>query len=875
MDKLQFQDSVVATAHISHVAAEKMIAGLYGKRQTDSILSIAQEIIALEDSLLTERILEHQNVSKTSMAANIAGGIVSLLVIILILVFLNRDMILRKKAEEHLILNEQKYREIVENSRAVMYTADMKGDFVYVSPQAVALTGYTLEELTNMSFVDLVETSHIPEVTSFYINQASKSLPECLLEFPVIQKNGNRIWVEQTSVLLYTNKMISGFQCVVKDITERKRVEAELLEMEAQKNEYQFKINAILDNTPMMMYVKDLEGRYTLANKKFLDSFSISETEVIGKTIFDIAEPKLAEPYAEGDRKVIETGMPYEMEQTVDRPEGKAHILTLKFPLFDKDHQLFAVCGIGRDITEMVRNRQELILARKKAEQAEQLQEQFLANMSHEIRTPMNGIIGMTNLLSETSLNEQQLEFVNLIRNSGNTLLVLINDILDLSKIKAGKLTIESIPFDLYSLLNRLHQSVRIRAAEKNLDLILSIHPNVPKNITGDPHRLEQILLNLLSNAVKFTEMGYIRIDVSVESREGQKASLRFSVTDTGIGIQENMIHHVFESFAQAGSDISRKFGGSGLGLSISKKLVDLQKGEFDVKSRYGSGSTFSVKIPYQISDSGKDLQVNSSSNKVSSNIFPSKRVLIVEDNEINQQVIYHHLKRMSIDVSIANNGKIAVELLEKGNQYDLIIMDLQMPEMNGFQAAAYIRTKLEVNTPIVAMTASVLRNEKKKCFEVGMNDYLTKPFSPEDLSELMDRYLGDKPMVTLEMTSASSNKAYNLSMLREVGEENFITRIIELFLTNTPAIIKDLREETIQENWHDVLTQANKLKSSVGVMQIDSMLQNLRRIEELASKKEESDQLLTLIEELDNDFSLLQPMLKAEMHSAKKSQWN
>lgn len=866
--KLQFQQSIVDARKISDTLALQFISSHRGKILMDSLRMQVRLMKDFENTKLNARIERNRELSQTAEYNTFLGGIAAFLFTFVILIRLNRDIGLRKKAEGNALDNEIKYRQLIENSGVVTFTTDFYGRFNFASPQAMELTGYSVEEILGFYFHDLVAKTHVDEVRDFYIEQYKTQTRETTLEFPIITKDGKRKWVEQSCILIIDKEMGTGLQCIVKDITERKEIEEELQRAEESNKAYQQMVRAILDNTPVMMYVKDPEGRYTLVNRKFRETFGLDEEDIIGKTVVDIPGNVMAGVFSEADKRVLATGKPVEFEETIMVGKEKLQILSLKFPLFDQNNKLFGISGISKDITEMVRYREQLISARKKAEQAEKLQEQFLANMSHEIRTPMNGIIGMTNLLAETSLTSQQREFLDLILQSSNTLLVLINDILDLSKIKAGKLSIEKIIFDLPATVKFALNSARVKANEKQLYLNLVVDPAVPVTVSGDPHRLEQILTNLLSNALKFTDKGGVSVNVGVADKQPDRATIAFSVTDTGFGISEDKLEHIFNSFTQAGSDTTRKFGGTGLGLAITRNLVQLQNGRISVSSAMGKGTTFLVEIPYELVHAPAGLSAVPGNHRTRKQTIINKDVLIVEDNEINQKVLYHHLQRLGIVATIANNGKEAVQVLESGQRYDLIIMDLQMPEMNGFQATTYIRKKLACNTPIVAMTASVLRDERKQCFELGMNGYLAKPFAPEELLKMLQQFLPfsqETNSLEEQVESSNAKPPYDLSYLMEMGEQEFIAEVIGMFLENTPAMLSDIRNELIQENWTEVYAMAHRLKSSVGILKIDQMFDELALVEEKSRDKEQVEQVVPLVERLEHHFSLLRPMLEAE----------
>jgi PAS domain S-box-containing protein len=522
-----------------------------------------------------------------------------------------------------------------------------------------------------------------------------------------------------------------------KDMLLRRKAERQL-----QRN--QTWLESILDNSTSLIYIKDPLGRYVMANRRFQEVLRVTEEEVIGHTDADFSAPEAAAHYRSLDEEVILSGKSLEIEEMVPVPGGEVYLLSIKFPLLDGKGHLIGIGGIATDITERVHNQQQLIAASREAQSAKSMQEQFLANMSHEIRTPMNGIQGMSDLLLGTPLSDQQREFAKIIKRSVNNLLVIVNDVLDLSKIKAGKLAIEKIEFRLKDVLENARVLFEHRIAKKGLQLLVEIDPAIPETLKGDPYRLNQVLINLIGNAIKFTEQGWIRVEVTAQERSTTQVNLLFSVSDSGIGIPEASIPFLFEHFSQAGLDISRRYGGSGLGLAICQQLLQLQGGEISVNSREKEGTTFQFRLCYGFASPSENTTSTgaAASNQVSPHSLSGKRFLVVEDNEVNQLLIDQVLRRGGGEVRLAGNGEEAIGYLQEGENYDLIIMDLQMPVMDGYSATKYIRQELRLSIPIIAMTATAMVDEQLRCLEVGMSDYMTKPFEFDDLYRRINNQL-------------------------------------------------------------------------------------------------------------------------------------
>ena len=398
--------------------------------------------------------------------------------------------------------------------------------------------------------------------------------------------------------------------------------------------------------------------------------------------------------------------------------------------LYSPDNELTGFQYVMRDISKEVITREELIIAKQKAEEATKSKSQFLANMSHEIRTPMNSILGMIDVLMETDLDEDQREDVEVIKYSATNLLEILNDILDISKIEANQVHIENIWFDLAEELNKTIKLLDIKAKEKGNNLSLRIMPGVPKKIKGDPLRVGQIIINLLNNAVKFTENGTVQLLVEKISSKDDKATLKFTITDTGMGMPEAVSRSLFNFYQQGDPSIAREYGGSGLGLAISKSLCELMGGTIQVKSEVGKGSSFWFTLTFE-------AEIIAESKKL--------HILVVEDNPLNQKVVGATLQKNNFTFDIAANGKIAVEKYIE-NPYRLILMDIQMPVMDGYDATRLIR-EFENNSPdtikshIIALTANATKEDRERCENVGMNGYLTKPFKFSDLENTLLKF--------------------------------------------------------------------------------------------------------------------------------------
>ncbi|MFP5080106.1 ATP-binding protein [Pedobacter sp. JCM 36344] len=486
----------------------------------------------------------------------------------------------------------------------------------------------------------------------------------------------------------------------------------------------------LLDNTTTSMYIANKYGAILYANNAFKSFVALEADQIIGKQFLQLQTTKKLHFNNPSLRNNPDPEYK-ETEETVTI-DGKEHYyFTRKYPIKNSDGDVFACANISRDITERIFHENGLKKSREEAEHARLTQELFMANISHEIRTPMNGIMGMTDLLNGTDLNLEQRDYLKIIQQSSLNMMVLINDILDFSKIEAGMMELEHIPFKINDIVDQAFDAIRAKSIQKNLKLSRQIDHKVPLFVIGDPLRLYQILVNILSNAVKFTEHGSVGISITACSFSSPFLKVIFKITDSGIGIPEDRIGYIFQSFAQTSIDISRKFGGTGLGLAIVKQLVEMHDGSITVESRLGAGSCFSIELPFLSSTAGT-WEVTDCEKFA---LLKDRRVLIVEDNLINQKVIVKTLDNVGVISTVCDNGFTALELLTT-KEFDLIIMDIQMPEIDGRETTIRIRKQLNLFTPIIAMTASVSAEEREKCKLAGMNDYISKPFIKEDLFE-------------------------------------------------------------------------------------------------------------------------------------------
>jgi PAS domain S-box-containing protein len=617
-------------------------------------------------------------------------------------------------------------------------------------------------------------------------------------------------------------------------------------------------------------------GKITDMNEALVNITGMTRNELTDSDFFDYftEQQKAREVYQE----VFEKGSVADSPLTLRHKEGKLTDVLFNGSVYKDDKgNVVGVVIVARDVTDQKRVASELIEARIFAELATEIAEeakinaesatiiaenavkakqQFLSNMSHEIRTPMNAIIGFTKVVLKTELTTKQKEYLNAIKMSGDALIVLINDILDLAKVDAGKMTFEKTPFKMKSSIAAMLHLFETKIQEKNLKLIKEYDNKIPDVLVGDPIRLHQIILNLVSNAVKFTSKGKIIVSVHLLHQDEDKVIIEFAVTDTGIGIPKEKTEKIFENFQQASSGTSRLYGGTGLGLAIVKQLVEPQGGSIRVRSTVNEGSTFSFTLSFQKTNAEAELE--NEIMELDSEIKNIK-VLVVEDIPLNQLLMKTLLDDFGFARDIAENGKIAIDKL-KENDYDIILMDLQMPEMNGFEATEYIRNTMKSKIPIIALTADVTTVDLAKCKAVGMNDYIAKPI---DERLLYSKIVGilKKPKLAKLAAQLNENledkkiKCIDLVYLNQRTKSNpkLMMEMISLYLAQTPPLINTIKQSLEEKNWDLLGAAAHKMIPSFSIMGISTNFENIaKNIQEFAIAQEKSDGIEELVIQLE-----------------------
>ncbi len=588
----------------------------------------------------------------------------------------------------------------------------------------------------------------------------------------------------------------------------------------------------------------------------------------------------------EACKKIFQDGFINDYELTITDHKDK-DVLFNGFVYKNKQGKVLGAFIIARDIAKQKKIEDELREASKIAEEATEIAEQltkiaeeavkskqqFLSNMSHEIRTPMNAIIGFTKVVLKTDLTAKQKEYLTAIKMSGDALIVLINDILDLAKVDAGKMIFESSPFKLSLSISAMLHLFETKIQEKNLKLITEYDESIPEVLLGDAARLNQIILNLVSNAVKFTHKGQITVSVKKLSEDDKKVTIEFAVHDTGIGIDENKLDKIFENFQQAYNLTSRLYSGTGLGLAIVKQLVEAQDGNIHVKSKVDEGATFSFVLDFMKTDKAAVLDVEIMQLDTE---IKNIKILVVEDMELNQLLMKTLLDDFGFECDITANGKLAIEKL-KTNTYDIILMDLQMPEMNGFEATKHIRNIMKSDIPIIALTADVTTVDVTKCKAVGMNDYIAKPV---DERLLYSKIVGllKKPVMIIEQkvigdVEIEKVKYVDMSYLVKLTKSNpiLMKEMINAYLKQTPHLIQSMRQSLTDKDWPALQSAVHKMIPSFTIMGINPSIEKIaKKIQEYAYTIEISAEISAMVLELETVCTRACEELELELNNIK-----
>ncbi len=776
-------------------------------------------------------------------------------------------------SEKQLRASEEKYRQLIDDAGATLFTTNRGGFFTYVNKKAFELTGYTVQELIGKQYGMLVDPPVQRELRKFYENQSFSGPTETTMEFPIRMKNGQKKWVEQHVALVEKNGLFMGFQCVVKDIHHKREADERLTETKNEMDILHRRLESILDNTTSIIFIKDVHGKYLLVNRRFEEVFGITQKEIVGRSDKDF--PNILHPgnHAVTDRTVILYEKPQEIEDTIQINNETRYFFINKFPLRDHQLRVYGLCGIATDITQRIEVENKLVESRRKTDNARRAQEVFMANMSHELRTPLNGIIGVTNLLQQVEGNPELKEYVADIRESANNLLVLVDDLLDFSRIRTGQLHLAKVDFDPRHVILRVVGKHRQVAEAKGLTLHCDLADGVKNHVMGDPSRLSQILDNLLDNAVKFTDEGEIHLSVRVAAANEKNTMLYFEVQDTGVGIPEDLLHDLGEGFSQLQGGNDRKHSGTGLGLALTRQLILLQHGKIDIHHNPGGGTIVRFAVPFSRSFHVPEQPSPTPPRPP----LEGRNILLAEDNLINQKVAIRTLQQAGANVTLAENGLEALRKLAETN-FDCVLMDIQMPEMDGLSATRKIRS-MGSGIPIIAMTASALRGDRERCLLCGMNEYISKPFRPDDLFIKIQEVLGEREpslsgFINASHPDPSGRPRIDLVYLRNIVEDDkdYLLDVLGIFVECTEGMFKHLLNSARHGEWEETCRHASLLRNSLMIVKIHPLSEMIQHIEQHARSRSNLDSIVPNIDLAVKIYNDAQVGLRREMEEIRNN---
>ena len=705
------------------------------------------------------------------------------------------------------------------DSHAIVSVTDVDGKITYVNDKFC--------EISEFSFSEIIGKKHNIINSGFHGESFYKNLWDTLLsgkiwkgEFRNRSKSGKYFWVSATIVpFLDANKNPYQFLAFENDVTKLQEQERELL------NFFRLSVD--------MLCITTLDARFVKFSESFPVSLGRTEQELMDTPFLELIHPDDLEQTKIQVKKLSQGEKVIGFENRYRKKDGTYILLSWKAMLNQEDGLIYAH---ATDITHKREFENQIIQSRVDLEKAK-AKDSFLANMSHEIRTPLNAIIGFTELLGQTNLDKEQSNYLEIIESALKNLNVIVNDVLDLSKLESGKVELECQPFMMEELLKKIVQMHINKAKSKNIKLLFSYDSGIPECLLGDETRISQILINLISNAIKFTNKGYVELRVNELSRENNQVNLNFSVRDTGIGIEQEKLGLIFERFTQAEESTTRLYGGTGLGLSIVKSLIELHKRELRVESAPGIGSDFSFDLFFSISNVKSENITIKVENDSKINNIQGLRILVIEDNEHNQILARRYLEMNGADVVIAENGKLGIDALNVGN-IDLILMDIQMPVMDGIETTSVIRQELKLRIPIIGCSAHALESEKKKCLNAGMNGYITKPYKEKDLIDVIINYNLNSEAdnidsrVKAEIVSETDDVVGIFRQWELEYDANIVDELLAPLKKRIPLDIDKFNQYKELGNNSDIASLAHNLAGSLSMLRFKKGAQLLRELE-------------------------------------------
>lgn len=773
------------------------------------------------------------------------------------------DATLRIKTKVLLEQSEERNRLIMNAALNAIINIDSKGKITFWNSQAEIIFGWKQEEvlgkvLTKTIIVNQYIKEHENRIAHF-LKTGSGSLVNKHIELLGFGKNGREFPIE-----ISITPIIQGeetFYCTyIKDISERIKAESNLKFQEE-------KYRNIITNINLGLIEIDNNDIIQFANQSFSDMSGFALNDIVGKTPTATFLNAENAGLIQSKKELRKQGISDMYQIQVKNKKGDLRWWTISGgPNYDDKGSLVGSVGIHLDITDQKKLEEALENEKIKAEEASKAKEAFLANMSHEIRTPLNAIIGFLRELNKQEVTALQKKYIQNCNIASKHLLAIINNVLDISKIEAGEMSLENEDFIFDDIINNVITVLLPLAKQKGLRLLSGTSNKTYQVFKGDTLRLEQILFNLVGNALKFTQQGSVSINCEVLKDSAVFQEVEISISDTGIGMSKTFMENIFKKFSQEDKAVTRKFGGTGLGMAITKELIHLMKGTIHIESQKNKGTTIRIKINLQKGDLNR---LNNSNEEEINSRIDGISILMVEDNEMNRMVAQNSLQYYNCKVTEAENGLDAIELL-KTQKFDVILMDIQMPEMDGIEATKIIRKDLKLTTPIIALTANAFKTEIEYCKKAGMDDYITKPFDETILIETIARHTVNKAASIVNKKKAEE-RIYNLNSITILsrGNHDFVIKMINIFLFQATDTVEKMEKAISSNDFHEVGRLIHKIRPSVEGMGVLSIMGELKLIEKVCKEAVENDLISTLFSKIKS--TLLLAVIQLNKYELKK----
>ena len=812
--------------------AIQMIKSGQGVILMDNVKTLSVEFINNENKLLTTR-LSAAKQNLTFILSVIVGSmalaiIVALIVLYFFIAYYNKRLLAEKKLIE--------YKHFFNDTADFACIANVQYYFEVLNQNFEKILGYTERELLESQFLNFIHPDDI-DSTLKEIEKLQTGAITINFVHRFRKKDGNYLWFDWNAT---PNPDTGKLYAIARDITEQKKTEEFLKNSLKEVSDYKYALNE-----SSIVAITDTKGIIKQVNDNFCEISKYKREELIGKDHRIINSKFHPKAFFKELWDTISSGKIWRGLVKNKNKNGEYYwVDTTIVPFLDANNKPFQYLAVRFDVTEVKKAQDEIIKAKEAAEQSLILKETFLANMSHEIRTPMNAIIGFTDILLRKNWPEQEMDYLQSIKTAGGNLLTIINDILDISKIDAGMITFEEHPLNIQAVFKSLNVMLIHRAKNKKIDLVFRCNEDVPINLLGDPTRLSQIIINLVGNAIKFTTKGSVNVNAKTLKKENNQTFIEFSIQDTGIGIPEDKLEYIFERFRQAETHTTRQYGGTGLGLSIAKQLVELQGGAISVKSTVDVGSVFSFTIPFK-EYTEQIVPKKNKEKKYKIDELRKLKILLVEDNPLNIKLVLSLFAEYELKTEIAENGQVAVEMIKSTNgstplttSFDIVLMDMEMPIMNGYEATKFIRNELKNNIPIIAMTAHAMAGEREKCLSLGMNDYISKPINLELLFEKLSEHTKAGSTTEAETETTNKKKLVNFEYFSDLvgGKKDIMKELIDLFLKQLPEEMLILDSAIKNTDYVTIKNTAHKMKSSIAIFSIDILGDILQEMEVIAT---------------------------------------